>query len=64
MEAAFRLAWRRDMLAFLQKIAQRLRAFGRPEIRPPEDPETGVRQPVRKRGPGGRSTVAVVEPEE
>jgi hypothetical protein len=38
--------------------------IGRPRGNRPTDPDVGVREPKRRGRPGGRSAVAVAEPEE
>jgi hypothetical protein len=51
------------VIAYLKTLVHRLaRRLPGPFLPPPEDPDVGVREPL-KRGPGGRnSAVAVAEP--
>jgi len=54
------------MLEHLKRIILRLRysAGGLPPFGPPDDPDTGVRQPAWRRRPGGGSAAAVAEPDD
>lgn len=53
------------MLEHLKRIIARLRSSGAaPPASPPENPDVGVRQPRRGPRPGGRTAVAVAEPDE
>jgi hypothetical protein len=55
-----------DVLEYLKQIIARLRSAPPdvPPVRPPEDPDTGVRHPRSGSRPGGSSAIAVAEPDE
>jgi hypothetical protein len=56
------------MFRFLKRVISRFMGASSsgelPPATPPHDPDLGVRQPRKGGRPGGRSAVAVAEPEE